>query len=391
MGRGGTSERVMARIHRRSPGTWEVVLELGRDPSTGRRQRRTFTVRGTKKEAEEAAAAQVAAIGGGTFVDPSRETVEQYLHRWLRDYVDLSLALRTRRRYREVVEHDLVPFIGKVPLQKLRPSHVIALEQQLRVSGNRRTGAGLGPAALQKVHSVLHRAMAHAVRWQAVAVNAVDAVDRPGVPRQEVQVLTPEQARLLLRALRGTPHELALRMALLCGLRLSELLALRWADIDWTRCCVVVRQALDLQAADGSPRFKETTTHRVERPVSLPTQLVEDLREHRARQVERRLAAASWVDLGLVFTNDSGRPLLAVTLRKYLYRVLQQVGLPRVRLHGLRHSMATLMLAGGEHPKVVSERMGHSTVAFTLATYGHVIPGMHETAAQRLANVLDAE
>lgn len=147
------------------------VVLLGHDPATGRRQCRTFTVRGTKKEAEAAAAAQVAAITGGTFVDPSEETVEEFLHRWLRDYVEPSLALRTRRRYREIVEYDLVPFIGKVPLQKLRPAQVIALEQRLRASGNRRTGAGLGPAAVQKVHSVLHRAMAHAVRWQALAVN----------------------------------------------------------------------------------------------------------------------------------------------------------------------------------------------------------------------------
>ena len=381
----------MARIHRRSAGTWEVVLELGRDPRTGRRERRTFTVRGTKKEAQAAAAAPEAAIDGGTFVDPTKETVEEFLSRWLRDYVEPSLALRTQRRYWEIVEHDLVPFIGKVPLQKLRPAHVIALEQRLRASGNRKTGTGLGPAAVQKVHSVLHRAMAHAVRWQALPVNPVDAVDRPAVPRVEVQVLAPEQARVLLRALRDTPHELALRVALLCGLRLSELLALRWGDIDLERGCLVVRQALDLAAADGSPRFKETKTHRAERPVSLPTQLVEDLREHRKQQVARRLAAPAWLDYDLVFTNEGGLPLVAVTLRKYLYRVLEQAGLPRVRLHGLRHSMATLMLASGEHPKVVSERMGHSTVAFTLATYGHVIPGMHETAAQRLANVLDGD
>ena len=381
----------MARIHRRSAGTWEVVLELGRDPRTGRRERRTFTVRGTKKEAQAAAAAQEAAIDGGTFVDPTKETVEEFLRRWLRDYVEPSLALRTQQRYREIVEHDLVPLIGRLPLQRLRPSHVIALEQRLRASGNRKTGAGLGPAAVQKVHSVLHRAMAHAVRWQALPVNPVDAVDRPAVPRVEVQVLTSEQARVLLRGLRGSPQELALRVALLCGLRLSELLALRWGDVDLDRGCLVVRQALDLPAADGSPRFKETKTHRAERPVSLPTQLVKDLREHRRQQVERRLAAPGWVDFDLVFTGEGGLPLVAVTLRKYLYRVLEQAGLPRVRLHGLRHSMATLMLASGEHPKVVSERMGHSTVAFTLATYGHVIPGMHETAAQRLANVLDGE
>jgi integrase len=381
----------MARIHRRSAGTWEVVVELGRDPRSGKRERRTFTVRGTKRDAERAAAAQVAAVAGGAFGDPTRETVEQFLRRWFRDYVEPSLALSTQRRYREVVEFDIIPFVGQLPLQKLRPHHIIALEQQLRVSGNRRTGGGLGPAAVQKVHAVLHRAMAHAVRWQAIAVNPVDAVDRPVIPRTEIRSVTPDQARVLLRALRSERYELPLRVALLCGLRLSELLAVRWSDIDWDHGRLSVRQALDLPAEDGTPRFKETKTHRGERPLSLPTQLLEELRQHRSRQVEFRLAAPTWIDRDLVFTNDVGGPVLGATLRDHFYRVLAMAGLPRIRLHGLRHSMATLMLASGEHPKLVSERMGHANVAFTLATYSHVIPGMHDVAAQRLADVLDVE
>lgn len=102
----------MSRIHRRSPGTWEVVVESGRDPKTGQRQRRTFTVRGNKKDAEREAAAQLSAVAGGTYVDPSMETVSEFLHRWLRDYVDPSLALRTRLRYRQIVEGDLIPHLG---------------------------------------------------------------------------------------------------------------------------------------------------------------------------------------------------------------------------------------------------------------------------------------
>jgi integrase len=378
-------------MHRRSKGSWEVILEVGRDPQTGKRVRRTFTVRGTKREAELAAAAQLSAVANNTFVDSSQDTVEQFLRRWLRDYVEPSLALRTQARYREIIEHDLVPNSGGLPLQKLRPQHVIALEQRLRSAGNRRTGAGLGPAAVQKVHNVLHRAMTHAVRWQALAVNPVDAVDRPVVPRTEIRSLNAEQATQLLRELRSRPYGLQLRVALLCGLRLSELLALRWRDIDWAHGRFSVRQALDLQSDDGTPRFKETKTHRADRPLSLPTQLLAELREHRSRQTQTRLAAPTWADLDLVFPNDFGRPLSGITLRAHLNRTLAEASLPRIRLHGLRHSMATLMLAAGEHPKVVSERMGHASVAFTLATYSHVMPGMHEGAAQRLADVLSEE
>lgn len=162
-------------------------------------------------------------------------------------------------------------------------------------------------------------------------------------------------------------------------------------DVDWEHECLLVRQALDLPAADGTPRFKATKSHRGERPVSLPSQLVVQLREHRAAQLEARRAAVAWAPYDLVFTDEIGRPIWGNTLRRDYYHVLEEAALPRVMLHGLRHSMATLMLAAGEHPKVVSERMGHSSVAFTLATYSHVMPGMHEKAAQRLANALDAE
>lgn len=273
----------------------------------------------------------------------------------------------------------------------MRPHHVIALEQRLRTAGNQRTGAGLSPAAVQKVHNVLHRTMAHAVRWQALAVNPVDAVDRPSVPTTEIRALDAEQARTLLNALRADPCGLQLRVALLCGLRLSELLAIRWSDIDWNRGRLSVRQALDLPAEDGAPRFKGTKNHRADRPLSIPAQLLAELRDHRSQQVQARLAAPAWEDFDLVFPSDTGRPLSGLTLRHHLYQTLDKAGLPRIRLHGLRHSMATLMLAAGEHPKVVSERMAHGNVAFTLATYSHVMPGMHEGAAKRLADTLDAQ
>lgn len=379
----------MARIHRRSAGTWEVIVEAGRDPRTGKRLRETFTVRGTKREAELQAAERTAAIARGSFIDPSRETVAEFLRRWITDYVEPSLALRTQQRYREIVEHNLIPRLGGLPLQQLRPHHVLVMEQELRLGGNRRTGAPLSPAAIQKVHNVLHRAMTHAVRWQAIAVNPIDAVDRPVVPRSEVAALSADQARVLLADLRTRPHGLELRLALLCGLRLSELLALRWRDIDWEHRRLTVRQALDLPDKTGAPRFKPTKTHRADRPLALPAQMVSDLREHRASQLEARLRAPAWNDLDIIFANEAGQPLAGVTLRKHLYRALAATGLPRVGLHGLRHSMATLMLAAGEHPKVVSERMGHASVAFTLSTYSHVMPGMHDTAAQRLADDLE--
>ena len=378
----------MSRIHRRAPGTWEVVLELDRDARTGKRVRRTFTVRGTKRDAEREAANQLGAVARGTYVDPSKETVGQFLERWLRDYVEPSLALRTRLRYRDVVEYDLLPHLGNIPLQRLRPTHILAAEQVLRTSGNRKTGGPLAPATVRKVHNVLHRALTHGVAWQAIPLNPADAVDRPSIPASTPRTLSSDQARTLLAALEAHRFGLPLRTALLCGLRLSELLALRWADVDWSGGRVVVLQSLDSRH-DGVVRFKATKTHRSARPVSVPPHLLEALRRHRTNQAERRLKAGElWEDLDLVFATDRGQPLTAGWVRKSFYRLLDDCGLPRLPLHGLRHTMATLMLAAGEHPKVVSERLGHTNPSFTLTVYGHVVPGMHEGASRRLEEAL---
>ena len=366
------------------------MLESGRDPKTGRRQRETFTVAGTKRDAERQAAERTAAIARGTYIDPTRETVGEFLHRWLRDYVDVSISLRSQLRYRDIVEGLLVPHIGSIPIQQLKPAHILAMEHELRTSGNRRSGKALAPASVRKVHNVLHRALRHAVAWQLIPLNPADAVDRPSVPATPPRVLSPSEARRLLTALDLHRFGLPIRTAMLCGLRLSELLGLRWADIDWEHGRLVVSQALDSRH-DGVVRFKTTKTHRSARPVSVPPQLLAALRGHRVVQDRVRAAnVETWTALDLVFATDIGLPLTSGWVRKSFYRLLDDLGLPRIPLHGLRHTMATLMLAAGEHPKVVSERLGHSNPSFTLTVYSHVMPGMHEDASRRLEEALVA-
>lgn len=197
----------MARIHRRAAATWEVVLESGHDPKTGKRLWQTFAVRGTKRDAEREAADRMAAVARGTYVDRSKETVGEFLHRWLRPYVEPSLSLRSRLRYRDIVQGVLVPPLGGVPIQQLKPAHILAMEQEVRTTGNRKTGSALAPASVRKVHNVLHRALRHAVAWQVIPVNPADAVDRPSVPAVTPRTLGPDQARALLAALGGRRFE----------------------------------------------------------------------------------------------------------------------------------------------------------------------------------------
>jgi integrase len=243
----------------------------------------------------------------------------------------------------------------------------------------------LAAGAVLKHHRLLREALEQAVRWQTLAVNPANAVTPPRQSRREMCALNTDQSRALLDAVAGTEFDCELSMLLYAGLRLGELLGLRWADVDLEVGQLHVQQTLQ-RMTGGEVRMAPTKTHRSRRMVDLPGSAVAVLREHRRLQAEARLLAGNaWEDAGLVFTDRLGRP---IRLRLAFWRLLDEAGLPRIRLHDLRHTMATLMLAAGEHPKVVSERLGHATVNITLDTYSHVLPGLGRAAAERLGQSL---
>jgi integrase len=305
-------------------------------------------------------------------------SVAMYMQQWLGDYARPSTAPRTFERYAEIVSHHITPALGAVPLVQLRPAHLVAAERRWQESG-------LSASTVVKIHRLIRQALHHAVRWQLLAVNPADAVTPPRVERREMSVLAPDEASALLTQARGTEFGAAITTALYSGLRLGELRGLRWHDLDLDSGRLSVQQTLQ-KVPGGGVVGRQPKTHRSRRSVSLPAVLVGVLRDHRRSQVEARLVAGdAWEDGDLVFTNGLGRPISETRLRRAFWRLLREAGLPRIRLHDLRHTMATLMLAAGEHPKVVSERLGHSTVGITLDTYSHVLPGLQAAAAERLA------
>ncbi|MGD0447103.1 MAG: tyrosine-type recombinase/integrase [Candidatus Dormibacteria bacterium] len=370
-------------IRRRSKGTWELTIDLGRDPVSGHRQWRYANVKGTRRDAERALTARIHAIETGTDIDAPKITTAEYLQRWLRDYAKPDVAPRTYERYAEIVARHVAPKLGMVTLSQLRPAHIVAAEREWQ-------DAGLSPSTVLKFHRLIREALHHAVRWQLLAVNPADAVTPPRVERREMSVLSPAQAAALLAQARGTEFDAPITTALYSGLRLGELRGLRWGDLDLDSGRLSVQQTLQ-KVPGGGVVARQPKTHRSRRNVSLPAVLVDVLRQQRRHQVEARLLVGdAWEATDLVFTDALGRPLSETRLRWAFWRLLREAGLPRIRLHDLRHTMATLMLAAGEHPKVVSERLGHSTVSITLDTYSHVLPGLQEAAAERLAVTLGA-
>ncbi len=377
-------------IRRRGKGSWQVTVDLGKDPMTGWRRRRFLPVKGTKRDADRALAEAIHQRDTGIDVSPGKLTVADYLRRWLRDYAAQSVTASTLERYTSIVERHLIPALGSLRLRDLRPAHIQAAYGRARALGGRADGAagGLSPRTVLKHHRLLHEALSHAVEWQLLALNPAASVKPPRPDRPEMRVLNAEEAGRLLEASADTPFYALAYLALATGARLGELLALRWRDADMDRGSLQVTRTARRVAGKGIA-YSAPKTHRSRRPVALSSETVQVLREHRLAQAERRLELGpAYADNDLVFTGPTGHPLDDSNLRRAFRRTLADAGLPRLRFHDLRHSAATLMLQAGVHPKVVSERLGHATVGITLDTYSHVLPDLQRDAAEALDAVL---
>lgn len=302
---------------------------------------------------------------------------------WLRDYAQHNVSARTYERYAGIVRNHLVPALGSIQLSKLRPQQIQAYYSEALESG-RMTGRG-GPLSARTVlhhHRVLREALQQAVRWQLLSANAADAVEPPRPVRTEMRVLGPEGVASLLEACAEEPTlRMAVYLAVSTGLRLGELLGLKWSDIDLEARSLQVVRSLQYISGQGL-RFGEPKTSRSRRRVALSEGTVAELRRHRRRQIAERLASSDYSDLDLVLCDGAGAPIPPYQLSQRFSNLVKSAGLAPHRFHDLRHTSATLLLRAGVHPKIVSERLGHSSVAITLDTYSHVLPDMQEEAAR---------
>jgi integrase len=363
---------------------WSVVLDLGKD-ALGRRQRSWHSGFKTRKEAEQARVRLLHERAQGTYVDPSKETLAAFLERWLRDYVSTGVAPSARLRYERIVRTQIIPQLGQIPLQEVRAEHILQAQHHWLVSGRlapaSRVGTPLSPQTVRHHHRVLDQALAQAVRWGMLARNPMTGVDAPRVERGEASTLDEPQTERWLRFVALKEHGLLLTTAYYTGMRLGELLGLRWRDVDLDAGVVVVNQQYDKVART----FRDTKSHRGRRPIALPTVLVERLRVHRAEHLRLLAEQPDLWRRSLVFEHPLGGPLRGDQVRRVHYRYLQALGLPKVGLHGLRHSHASHLLAGGADLNLVAARLGHATPAFTLSVYGHLLPGADRHAVERLA------
>jgi len=292
-------------------------------------------------------------------------------------------------RDRTSIEPAAVPALGKHLLHKLKPLPIQSYYAEALRTGRRDGGGGLKAQTVLHHHRVLRQALGQAVKWQLVAFNPASATEPPRPDRREMKVLDENNVVQVLKLVRESSIHIEILLAVTTGMRRGEILALRWTDVDFKKATVAVQQSLE-QTRAGGLRFKRPKTER-SRVIVLPALVVESLKRHRAEQATRRLQLGpAYKDADLICCLVDGTPRSPAGLTRAFRDLLADKKLPRVRFHDLRHTHATLLLSQGTHPKVVSERLGHSTIGITLDTYSHVLPSMQEEAARRLNDALRA-
>jgi integrase len=375
-------------IRQRGPNAFEIKYDVGIDPGTGKRVTKTKTVRGAKRDAQRELRAILTAVDGGTYAEPSKMTVAAWLRHWL-DEAKHAIARKTLERYREIVERHLIPALGGIPLVKLQPVHVQAYYAQALSSGRRDGTGGLSAQTVVHHDRVLNVALKRARSLRLIASNPIEDVSRPKAERPEIAFLEPAEAAVLLATARDTRIFPIIFLTLGTGLRRGEALGLRWSDVDLERRSLTVAQSLEQTRAGLA--FKAPKTKRSRRTIALSPSLVEELQAHRARQAAERLALGMGRDpAGLVFTRIDGDPIWPDSVTKEFGRIVQRAKVQPITFHGLRHTHATDLLRAGVHPKITSERLGHSSIAITMDTYSHAVPGLQDDAALRIDAALRA-
>ena len=371
-------------IRERSPGHWAIVIDV---PQDGKRKQRWHSFKGTKRQAQIECARLIAELQNGTAVEPSRMTVAAFFERWI-EHMQGQVSPRSHERYAEIARKNLMPLLGGLSLTKLQPAHISQAYAKALASGRRDGTGGLSARTVTHMHRVLREALQQAVRWQMLARNPADAVKPPKVERKQMNVLDADATAALIETARPYRIFVPILLGVLCGLRRGEIAALRWKSVDLeTR---QLRIVASIEQTKAGCREKETKSGR-DRVVALPAMLVAELRRHRAEQAQELLQlGVRLADDSYVVAQADGSPLQPNSLTHAFTDFLEAHGLPRVRLHDLRHSHATHLLAAGIHPKVASERLGHSKVGITLDLYSHVLPGMQAEAAAAVDSAVQA-
>ena len=366
-------------IRQKGKNSWQITLDTGTG-SDGERRRHFETVHSSRKsDAQKRLTELLANLDKGVYTPPGRLTLATHLQNWLTGYVKTNCSPRTYDGYQSIAERHIIPALGQYQLKHLHPQIIQAYYGKAVDK--------LSPRTVAKHHRLLSQALKYAVRQGYLGRNPCEFADPPSWKGKTMRTLTPFEVQVFLNVSRDSYYYPVYYAAVSTGLRQAELLGLRWRDVDLDLLSISVNRVLYKRR--GVCEVKEPKTAHSRRRVAMTPKLALFLREYRIERevISRELGEELALD-SLVFAYADGRPLDPSILSHDFTRIARQAGLENVRFHDLRHTFASLMLLRGAKPKVISEALGHSSVAFTMDVYSHIIEGMQSEAMALLDGVL---
>jgi len=366
--------------------TYSIVFEV-EDTKTGKKKQKWEGGYKTKKEAEKAVGEAVYKIQNGTYILPETTTTKEYLKDWYKVYVEPNLEQTTADGYNVNIEKHIIPYIGDIPLQKLRAANIQDLYNQLKEKGNTKNGGTLSGKSILYVHRVLRQALQHAVRNQVISRNPADDVKSPSVEKYHSEIFDSKEVNTLLKIVKDSEYEIPITLSAIIGLRRGEALGLKWSDVDWKNTNITIRNQLvptSKGVIDKKPKSEGSI-----RTIPIPPTVVALLKNQRLTQLKNKVALGEeYIKNDLVSCHVNGSNIDPSNFSKVFSKILEVNGLKHIRYHDLRHSAATNMLMNGIDIKTVSTILGHSTISITLEIYAHVLDSMKRDAVNKMEAVI---
>lgn len=360
---------------------WEARITTGYDPGTGRQIQRSFSGK-TQKEVREKMQAVSVEVNDGTYQEPTKLTVGQWLDIWADEYLG-GVKPYTVASYKGQIRNHIKPALGAVKLEGLNPHNIQKFYNDLGRSHGKKPG--LSPKSIKNVHGVFHKALQQAVAVGYIRYNPADACILPRIVKKELHPLDEEQSKAFLLALKGHRYETLYTVTLFTGMREGEVLGLKWDCVDFDKGIILINKQLQREKKKGGAYIFATLKNDKSRTITPAPWVMQLLRAHRGQQLAQRLQAGEvWEDSGLVFTDEIGQHLAIHTVYKDFKKIVTSIGCPDVRFHDLRHSYAVAAIRSGDDIKTVQGNLGHATAAFTLDVYGHVTDQMKRESAARM-------
>lgn len=360
---------------------WEARVTVGHDPGTGKQIQRSFSGKPQKEVREKMQAAAVS-VNEGTYKQPSKTTVAEWMDTWAQEYLG-GVKPFTVRSYSDHIKNHIKPALGAVKLESLSTPMIQSFYNSLEKPTEDKPG--LSPKTIRNIHGVLHKALQQAVAIGYIRFNPSDPCTLPRVIKKPIQPLDEVQSKSFLQAIKGHRLETLFTVTLFTGMREGEIMGLMWSCVDFDKGTIFIDKQLQQEKKKGGQYIFAPLKNDKTRTITPAPWVMDLLKHHRAQQAQFRLTAGkAWEDSGLVFTDNLGHHLARITLVKAFKSVVASIGLPDMRFHDLRHSYAVAAIRSGDDIKTVQGNLGHATAAFTLDVYGHVTEQMKKASADRM-------